>query len=58
MSNQTKKEFLELYENAREGKVDLLKLSPQTLSMMCSLAEEEIRIKERKIEDLKVKLSK
>lgn len=43
-----KKEFLELYENSKNGKVDLLSIPPETLKKMCILLEEEIKIVKRK----------
>ena len=52
-----KKEFLELYENSKKGEVDLLSLSPETLKKMCTLIEEEIRIKEKNNEIKRAKLN-
>ena len=47
-----KKEFLELYEEAKKGEVDVYKLPPKTLEMMCTLLEEEIKLIKRDTEKL------
>ncbi len=52
-----KKEFLKLYEDSKKGKVDLLSLSPETLKKMCTLLEEEIKIKEKNNEVKRAKLN-
>lgn len=52
-----KKEFLELYDNSKKGKVDLLSLPPETLKKMCLLLEEEIKMKESYIKKLKAQLN-
>ena len=52
-----KREFLDLYENAKQGKVDMLSLSSDTLEKMCELLEEEIKIKERNNEIKRAKLN-
>ena len=52
-----KKNFLELYEKAKNGKVDLYTLTPEILKKMCNLLEEEIKIKNRRIEQLRAKLN-
>ncbi len=58
MSKIDKKEFLELYEKAKKGEVDVYQLPNDVLEKMYILLEEEIRIKERDIEILKEKLGK
>ena len=52
-----KKEFLELYENSKNGKVDLLTIPSETLKMMCTLLEEEIKIKEKYIKIIEAQLN-
>ncbi len=52
-----KKEFLELYEKAKKDKVDLNSLPPETLKKMCILLEEEIKIKQKRIDTIKAKLN-
>lgn len=48
-----KKQFLELYKDSKNYKIDLYTLPPETLEKMCTLLEEEIKIKEEKIRILK-----
>ena len=45
-----KKEFLELYEEAKKGKVDLYQLPVEKIEMMCTLLEEEIKILKKLIQ--------
>lgn len=52
-----KKEFLQLYEDSKNGKIDLLSLSPEILEKMCILLEEEIKIKEKNNDMKRAKLS-
>ena len=52
-----KKDFLELYEKSKKGEIDLLSLPPETLKKMCSLLEEEIKIKEKNNELKRAKLN-
>ena len=52
-----KKKFLELYEKAKNEKVDLHTLPTETLKKMCTLLEEEVKIKEIEVERLKAKLN-
>ena len=52
-----KKDFLELYNNAKKGNIDLLSLPPETLKKMCTLLEEEIKMKERDIQIIQAKLN-
>ena len=53
-----KKDFLELYENAKRGKIDLYQLPKATLEKICALLEEEIKIKEKDIEIIKTKIKR
>ena len=51
-----KKEFFDIYEKSKKGEVDLFSLSAETLEKMCTLIEEEIRIKKRNNEIKRKKL--
>lgn len=53
----SKKEFLKLYEKAKKDKIDLHTLPEETLKKMCTLLEEEIKMKQRDVEILKAKLN-
>lgn len=52
-----KKEFLKLYEKAKKNQIDLHTLPEETLKKMCTLLEEEIKMKQRDVEILKAKLN-
>ena len=52
-----KKEFFELYENAKRGKVDLYQLQTEILEMMCILLEEEIKMIRKENEKLNANLN-
>ena len=52
-----KKEFLELYEKAKNDEIDLNTIPPEILKNMCKLLEEEVKIKEIEVERLKAKLN-
>ena len=56
-SELTKREFFDLYEKLKKDKVDLIEMPTETFENMCILLEEEIKIKERYIKELKNKLS-
>ena len=50
-----KKEFLKLYESSKKGEVDVYSLPVETLKKMCSLLEEEIEMRKKRI---KIKIAK
>ena len=56
-SELTKRELFDLYEKLKKDKVDLIEMPTETFENMCILLEEEIKIKERYIKELKNKLS-
>ena len=51
-----KKEFLELYEKAKNNEIDLLSLDAETLRKLCKLLEQEIKIVEKATLDKKQRI--
>lgn len=52
-----KKNFMDLYEKTKKGDIDLFSIDPEKLEKMCKLLEEEIKIKERNLQEKKNRLS-
>ena len=41
-----KKEFLDMYDKLKKGELDILSIDPDISERMCTLLEEEIKLKE------------
>ena len=46
-----KRNFMDLYEKTKKGDIDLFSIAPEKLEKMCKLLEEEIKIKERNLQE-------
>ena len=51
-----KKEFMDIYEKSKTGDIDLFTIPVDKLEKMCILLEEEIKIKERNLDEKRNKL--
>lgn len=46
-----KKEFLEIYEKIKNGEADILSIDPDVTEKMCILLEEEIKLKQKLLDN-------
>lgn len=49
--DDNKRNFMNLYEKTKKGDIDLFSIAPEKLEKMCKLLEEEIKIKERNLQE-------
>lgn len=50
---ENKRAFMDLYEKAKNGDIDLFSIDPDKMEKMCKLLEEEIKIKERNLQEIR-----
>lgn len=53
-----KGQFFEVYEKLKKGEMDVFSIDPDELEKMCMLLEEEIQLKEKRVEEKKNKIVK